>query len=220
MTSVFEKLICCDLCGSNPENTLQSPCFHLFCKSCLAQNLVDSTIVCPVCKSEQYVPDGDLNKIFKKKVLPVFWLNWHQNYFDELKTNDDETCEIDGKCEECAVNINKKNKQKSKIKPENCNQKVKECFHCKKKLCESCRNEHFNDLRQETFKCLECYQEGSRNLSMISESLNETRLKKIADYEKLKNDITNKKNEMIKKIEEEEQEIISKLETEIKEDRM
>ena len=42
------------------------------------------------------------------------------------------------------------------------------------------------------------------NMSFITLALNETRLKKIADYEKLKNDITNKKNEMIKKIEEEE----------------
>lgn len=218
MTSVFEELICCDLCESNPENTLQIPCFHLFCKSCLVQNLVDSTLVCPICKVEQLVTDGDLENTFNKSVLPKFWLNWHRNYFDDLKISEEEIPDIDGVCEECAAKTS--NKHKGKVQPENCIQKIKECFHCRKYLCESCRNEHYNTLRQETFKCLEGYQEGSRNLSIISESLNETRLKKIAEYEKLKSDIVNKKNELIKKIEEEEQEILSKLEKEIKEDRM
>ena len=71
-------------------------------------------------------------------------------------------------------------------------------------------------LRQDTFKSLESYQEGSRNLSSICETLNEARLKKIAEYEKLKSDIVQKRNDLIKKIDLEEKEIVQKLENEIK----
>lgn len=218
MSSVFEEIICCDLCETSPENSLQIPCFHFFCKSCLVKNIVDSILVCPVCKVEHSIPDESIEEAFGKNVLSKFWSNWHRNYFDSLKTTEDEISEINGLCEECLLKSSKK--QKNKVQPEECLQRIKDCFHCEKKLCEPCRNEHYNVLRQETFKCLESYQEGSRNLSIISESLNETRLRKIAEYEKLKSDITNKKDELIKKIQDEEKEILSKLENEIKEDRM
>jgi hypothetical protein len=91
--------------------------------------------------------------------------------FDKINITDDEKTEKDGICPTCPkVEPKKKPDTKdSKVEPEPSNQvKVALCFHCKKELCETCRNKHYYDKRMEAIKILEDYQEGSKNIVSTS----------------------------------------------------
>jgi hypothetical protein len=89
------------------------------------------------------------------------------------------------------------------------------CFHCKKKLCESCRNRHYIQQRQETANLIDNCQIGSANILVTSEKLNEARKLKIEEYNKTKLNISELKLELIKRIDQEEKNLLARLDEEI-----
>ena len=162
MLAAFDILIKCAFCNGPFNNALQIPCSHSFCKQCLQDHLEAGKLTCPICKCAHSMQN--LEKL-KPSLLSIFMLNMHQEYFDKLEINSEEKLIEQGVCPECPViqnkNNNKKNEQGKEESPAPLFVKLQSCFHCKKKLCESCRNRHYTLQRQETFKVIEDFKEGS-----------------------------------------------------------
>lgn len=170
MATAFDELTKCVFCESDLEDSIHLPCFHTFCKECINVNIKEGKVTCPICKRIYSASVGNVDKMFKQSFLSQFWINWNSEHFENLKLTAEEKTETEGICPECAPVQSNKSKPASStaVEPEQLLIKLKPCFHCKKNLCESCRNKHYNNQRQETFKILEQYQEGARNIASVS----------------------------------------------------
>lgn len=133
MSASFEELATCGLCDSIFEESMQLPCMHAFCKSCLASNKKEGKITCPICNSVYNLSTGK-EDTFKTSVLSEFWVNLHSDYFDDLKLTSEERAETEGICSECAPPPHQKTKTPAEntVEPEPLEVKLKMCIHCKK----------------------------------------------------------------------------------------
>jgi hypothetical protein len=168
MLAAFDVLIKCSLCNAPFNNALQIPCSHSFCKLCLHERLEFGKLTCPICKCTHSMQS--LDKL-KPSLLSVFLLSMHQEYFNKLEISTEERLIEQGVCYECTnpnKNTNAKNEEITEESPAPFFVKLQSCFHCKKKLCESCRNRHYTLQRQETFKVIEDLSECSNNLLLTS----------------------------------------------------
>ena len=93
--------------------------------------------------------------------------------------------------------------------------KLSVCFHCKKQLCNSCRTKHYNIQRNESLKLLLNFIEGSESIINTSQQLSDARSNKIVEYEKSKLDVIERRQELLRIIEKEEQDLLKRLDDEI-----
>ena len=218
MTSIFDSVIKCNICNNLSNDFYALPCTHTFCKSCINQNLNENIIACKTCNKSHFISNNDIDKFIKKSLLADFFVNLSKNHFDKLQVTSDERCEEKGLCVECPPPpVDKKNSNSTSPQLDNEPLKVTllVCFHCKKKLCESCRNRHYIQQRQETFKLLDDCLTGSDSLAVTAEKLNEARKLKIDEYQKYKMTVNEYKLELMKRIDQEEKILLAKIDEEI-----
>jgi hypothetical protein len=217
MTSIFDSVIKCSLCNNMSNDFYALPCTHSFCKSCINQNLTDNILTCKTCNKSHFISNNDIDKFIKKSLLADFFVNLSKNHFDKLQVTNEEKSEEKGLCTECPPPPVVKGNPNSMPQLDNEPLLVTllVCFHCKKKLCESCRNRHYIQQRQETSKLLDDCLTGSDSIAVTAEKLNEARKLKIEDYQKYKMTVNEYKIELMKRVDQEEKILLAKLDEEI-----
>ena len=46
---LYKRLITCNVCNKNTKDTIITKCHHMFCRSCLEENLATRLRKCPTC---------------------------------------------------------------------------------------------------------------------------------------------------------------------------
>jgi hypothetical protein len=154
----------------------------------------------------------------KESKLTLFLTRFINKEYDGIEIDPAENEEVEGKCQECPPPPQPKPAKPGEPEPPKIVlPKVKVCFHCKKKLCENCRNKHYHSARLSVIKMLEEYKNGSSNLLQTSDKLNDNRQKNILEYQKYQNDIKKRKQDLIKQLDKEEADLLGQVEKEINE---
>ena len=213
----MNSLTKCGYCNNQIDTPYFLSCGHCFCKTCIATNEANGKVTCANCKT---VHTGG-QKSAKESNLTTFLLKFDNKEYDNIKIDPVEDQETEEKCDECPPlpAPPKKLKPDDPEPPKIEYPKVKLCFHCKKKLCQNCREKHYHATRMEVIKILEDYQGGSTNLLSTTEKLNDARSQKTIEYSKYQMDIKAKKQELIKKLDLEEQTLLKQIDKEIAEEK-
>lgn len=157
----LDDLIKCGFCNSTLKDPLVLPCLHSFCKACLSANTSSGKVTCKTCLKVHPVTGGSVEKAFKVSELANFFLDFKGEKFQV----EGEDSSLEGVCSECSPPTNKKPDPKA---PPPVNKKLSTCHHCKKVICDDCRNKHYAQQRTETVKALEKFEEGSFNIKTTS----------------------------------------------------
>jgi hypothetical protein len=210
----MDNLIKCGYCNKQIEEPQTLPCGHIFCKSCISSNDKGGKIVCASCKTEH---SGGKSSA-KESKLAQFLTRFITKEYDEIEIDPIEKEETEGRCEECPPPPQPKPAKPGEPQPPAVVlPKVRACFHCKKKLCENCRNKHYHNARLTVIKMLEDYKNGSSNLLQTSEKLNDNRQKNILEYQKYQNDIKKRKQDLAKQLDKEETDLLNQVDKAIAE---
>lgn len=164
-----EGLTKCSYCGSQLKEALRLPCGHVACKQCLHGQNKAGRIDCIICKTTHVVQNGDMDKTFMPSALTNFWIKLNQSHFDRLVMTDEEKAETEGICPTCPPIEKPKPKKGAENLPvpEPLPVKLAFCFHCGKKICESCRTKHYTYQRQTNLTLAEGFQTGCGNVTVV-----------------------------------------------------
>lgn len=144
----MDSYLQCHYCQKNLNSPLELVCRHSYCADCLAKEIQNDKINCPVCDTEHTAPGSSLSSAKQDTLTPyliglnrfVYSIRIFQNslFFGSISgapysvITDDSPPTIQAECSGCKKTTD-----------------LRICYHCEKPLCADCRNKHFETQKKD-----------------------------------------------------------------------
>jgi hypothetical protein len=92
--AIIEDITLCPMCKKSFNDPHSLPCFHVFCKECLAESVVAGKIECCMCDKIHSVLH--LERVIRPSNMTKFLVNFKKNKFDGIEITEGEKIERDG----------------------------------------------------------------------------------------------------------------------------
>ncbi|CAF1054181.1 unnamed protein product [Rotaria sordida] len=182
----MDSLVQCHYCKQSPTNPLELQCHHAYCEACLAKNIQNDKVTCPICGVEHMTPISSLSSAKPDKLVPfLIGLRSREPY---SVITDQSPPTIQAQCAQC--------KQATELRT---------CLHCDKALCADCRTKHHLSQKKEVDESLRKSMTTVNDLINLGQALNISRNTRIETYKVMKTKVSTHSQDLIHSIQEEEQ---------------